>query len=320
MNLTQILKKNKFVYELCLYIRGIFQKKNLIKRNKLFSEMDVKDIMQYNAQLYQSRQGKPLLWDNLKSYTEKMQYEKIFNTDSRKAILSDKYLVRKWVSDLIGEEYLIPLLGVWEKYADIDFNNLPNQFVIKTNHGSSDVVIVRDKTKMSAAEKMEMRRKITTSMITDYASYACELHYSKIKPLIIIEQFVDSGDTDLMDYKFLCFDGVPYYCWVDVGRYTNHKRNVYDMDWNLQSWNQYNYGNSDEPIEKPINFDEMKKIVSELSSGFAHVRVDLYNINGKILFGEMTFTNGSGFEPIIPEEANINLGKLWNIDTRRLPK
>lgn len=271
-------------------------------------------IKKYNAQLYESRQKKKLDWNNLKTYTEKMQWAKIYDEDPRKVICADKYAVRKWVADKIGEEYLIPLLGVWERYFDIDFKALPEQFVIKTNHGSGDAVVIKRKSKMKLTQKIEMRRKIVSAMKTDYGTKHCELHYSKIKPFIIAEQYIDSGKEELQDYKFLCFDGVAHFCWVDVDRFTNHKRNVYDMEWKKQEWNQREYGNYDEELPKPDNFEKMIEIAEILSQGFSHVRVDLYNVKGKIYFGEMTFTNGSGFESINPESADYMLGELWNLE------
>ena len=283
--------------------------------NKFYSLADWQ-IRQLDSELYFKAQGKVLDWNHLLTYTEKMQWAKLYDKDPRKVILSDKYAVRAWVSETIGEEYLIPLIGVWDKYEDINFKVLPEQFVMKTNHGSNDVVIVRSKSKLSLAQKIEMRRKITNSLKRDYGSIYCELHYGKIPAKIIAEKFLDSGETDLQDYKFLCFSGKPYFCWVDIGRYTKHKRNVYDLNWNLQDWNQFTYGNTEYEIEKPKNFDQMIGLAEKLSRGFSHVRVDLYNIDGKIYFGEMTFTNGSGFEKIIPPSADLMLGNLWDIDPK----
>src|SRR5690606_21015710 len=117
----------------------------------------------------------------------------------------------------------------------------------------------------------------------------------------------------LKDYKFLCFSGKPYFCWIDTERFVDHRRNVYNMKWELQEWRQYKYKNTDKPIAKPENFEEMVKIVEKLAVGFSHVRVDLYNVDGKIYFGEMTFTNSSGFEKIVPRQSNLMLGDLWKL-------
>lgn len=317
MNILDIIRKHKLLYEICLVFRAKLVGLNYKQRLKRLNELTVQELMEQNADMYEKRQGRKLDWNNLRTYTEKMQWAKLFDKNPLKSELADKYNVRKWVAEKIGEEYLIPLIGVWDSYDEIDFDSFPEKFVIKTNHGSSDVVVVRNKSTMKLYEKIRMKRIINTSMKTNYAFSAYELHYADIPPKIIAEKFVESGESDLRDYKFLCFDGIPYYCWVDVGRYTNHKRNVYDMNWELQDWTQFHYGNAEEAIEKPINFDKMVEIARTLSAGFPHVRVDLYNVDGCIFFGEMTFTNGSGFEEITPAEMDTYLGNLWNLKMER---
>lgn len=315
MNKEQLKKKFPTLYEIYLYAKSavIFCKDR--PRVRKFHSMSEEELKDYNASLYLKRHNEALDWNNLTTYTQKMQWAKMFDNDPRKVICADKYAVRKWVAERIGEEYLIPLLGVWDSFSEVDFSALPNRFVIKTNHGSGDAVIVRDKKNLTLARKIAMRREICFALKKDYSTSHCEMHYAYIPPKVIAEQYIDAPNGDLRDYKFLCFDGVPYFCWVDVDRFTAHKRNVYDLDWNLQSWNQREYGNAD-VIPKPENFDKMIDIARKLSVGFSHVRVDLYNVNGKIYFGEMTFTNGSGFEKINPESADRMLGDLWKLDMK----
>ncbi len=265
------------------------------------------------AEIYETKIGHKLDWEHLESYTEKMQWEKLFDCNPKKVELADKFVVREWVSKKIGDDYLIPLIGVWDSVKEIDYSLLPNQFVLKTNHGSGTNIIVRDKSTINISR---INRQLNDWMHIDYAFYTgYEMHYSLIKRKILAEKYIDSGIGELQDYKFLCFDGEPYYCWVDMGRYTTHTRNVYNLNWELQPWNQERYGIYKDPIEKPLNFDEMIRVAKELSSGFSHVRVDLYNVKGKIFFGEMTFTNGCGFDKIIPEKYDYELGKLWHVDT-----
>ena len=136
-----------------------------------------------------------------------------------------------------------------------------------------------------------------------------EMHYSQIDRKIIVEQYIESEKGELQDYKFLCFGGAPKFCWVDLGRYTKHTRTVFDMNWQKQPWTQSK--TTVDNIPKPKNFEKMIEIAAKLSEGFAQVRVDLYNVDGKIYFGEMTFTNGSGFDRIIPAEYDKALGDLW---------
>ena len=231
------------------------------------SRMSDEELKAYDACLYKNRQGKELDWENLKTYTEKMQWAKLFDKDPRKTLCSDKYKVRDWVADKVGSEYLVPLLAVWDKYDDVNLDILPNQFVLKTNHGSGDAVIIRNKKAITLAKKIELKRKLKFSLETDYSCRYCEMHYKDISPKIIAEEFIDSRGSDLVDYKFLCFDGVPYYCWVDMDRFTNHTRNVYDLKWNIQAWNQRSYGNFKGVVDKPKNFDIMiEKIISRLFS------------------------------------------------------
>ena len=150
-------------------------------------------------------------------------------------------------------------------------------------------------------------------MKRNYAYYnALELQYDRIIPKIIAEEYIEEVDRDLYDYKFLCFNGEVHYCWVDTDRSTNHSRNVYNLKWELQEWRQ-KYKNSNDPIKKPENFDNMVNIAKELCKDFTHVRVDLYNVDGKIYFGEMTFTNANGFQIIEPIEYNLMLGELWKL-------
>ena len=264
-----------------------------------------------NSILYKRAIGRTLKWSNLNAYTEKMQWAKFYDSTPIKTTLSDKYLVREWVAEKIGEQYLIPLLGVWDRFSDIQFDKLPNQFVLKTNHGRGSVIVVKDKTSLNITE---VGRNFNDWMSIDYA-YATgfELQYSNINRKIIAEKYLETDLGELQDYKFLCFDGKPYYCWVDLGRFGNHTRNVYDLNWELQPWNQYTYGNSANPIPKPKNFDKMVELATSLCQGFSHVRVDLYNVDGTIYFGEMTFTNGCGFDRIVPDEYDYTLGELWNI-------
>lgn len=289
------------------------QRVKAIRRISEQKKLSVLECAKQDAKLYEEKIGHKLHWDNLRTYTEKMQWEKIFDNNPQKAYLADKYAVREWVSRIIGDEYLIPLLGVWDSFDDIDFANLPARFVLKTNHGSGTNVIVKDK---NSINMRQIRRLINDWLRIDYGYYTgFEMHYSRIQPKIIAEKYLETEIGELQDYKFICFNDEVYYCWVDLGRYSKHTRNVYDLNWNLQPWNQASYGIADHEIPKPKNFDKMIDIARKLCKGFSHVRVDLYNVDGTIYFGEMTFTNGSGLDAIIPSEYDLMLGQLWKIET-----
>ncbi len=308
--IKKMLKKIPAVYAYCKHLQRRMIIKKINKRKKLTHDEQIQLV----EQIYLLRIGHKLNWNVLNRYTEKMQWEKMYNRDPRKTILSDKYAVRSWVAEKIGARYLIPLLGVWNTFDEIDFDSLPDQFVLKTNNGSGTNLIVRDKSKLN---KKQVRQLVRDWLDTDFAYYnPFEFQYADIPPKIIAEKLMTVDGGDLLDYKFLCFNGAPQFCWVDINRYSEHKRNIYDMNWNLQSWNQFDYGNYPDEIPCPKCFDEMKSIASELSTGFSHVRVDLYVINENVYFGEMTFTNGSGFEKIVPDTADLMLGNLWELDTK----
>ena len=264
----------------------------------------------------------PLNLDNPKTLNEKIQWMKLCDSTPIKTRLADKYLVRDWVKEKIGEEYLIPLLGVYDKFEDIDFDKLPNQFVIKCNHGSAYNIIVKDKSKLDLAD---VKIKLDRWMSENFAFKAgYELHYRDIQPKIVIEKYLEDASGNLRDYKFMCFDNKVKLILVDSDRYIGHKRNVYDENWNLQNFS--NYPKIEEKISKPANLSKLKELVKILSAEFNFVRVDFYIVENKIYFGEMTFTPGSGSLGF-PYEIDLELGSLiklpklaYNIDTGKYYK
>ena len=243
---------------------------------------------------FQQRMKRPLDLNNPKTFTEKLQWLKIFDATPIKSRLADKYAMRSWIAEKIGDEYLIPLLGVWDDFDDINFDDLPNKFVLKCNHGSGMNVIVRDK---SSFDVQNAREKINAWLAFDYGFAALELHYTRIDRKIIAEKFMTNGDLpDLIDYKFLCFNGKIIYCQYLTDRSTNLKLNYFDENWKVTTIERSDHPNSDNPekIPPPKNFELMKNLAATLAEGFAFVRVDFYEIEGKVYFGEMTFTPGAG--------------------------
>ena len=303
MALKKILKK--ILPQTVLVKRN--QKHTMLKIQKHKGlSMEEKKIL--IAEEYKKSTGNILHWDSPKRYTEKLNVSKLLCATSEKTILADKYLVREWVASVIGEEYLIPLLGVYDNFDQIDFDELPDKFVIKCNHDSGSVTLCD---KSVGIDKKLLKLKYDYYLKRNLADMNFEMHYESIKPRIIIEKYMGAN---INDYKFICMGGCSYYCRVDCDRFINHRRNIYDMDWNLQPFNEGEYQNSETPISKPKNFELMKKIVSQLCKEFDCVRVDLYEITGKIYFGEMTFTSGNGMEKIIPDEYDFKLGELWEFD------
>lgn len=279
---------------------------------------------------YQKVTGKYLNLDNPQSFNEKIQWLKLYDSTPIKTRLADKHLVREWVKEKIGEQYLIPLLGVYDKFEEIDFSKLPNQYVIKCNHGCSYNIIVKDKTKLDLTE---VKTKLDKWMNENFAfKIGYELHYRDIKPKIIIEKYIENkGADDLYDYKFWCFDGkVAYIQFLSERNLSGLKMAFYDKNWIKQSF-VYSYPLDTKKIEKPDNLDKMIQLAEILSKGFPHVRVDFYRLNdGTIYLGEMTFTSASGSCKWNDEKINIILGNMiklpkfaYNIDTGeyyKLPK
>lgn len=306
-----MLKKIKNIFPKAYHFYNHLKRRRKIAEIESLKKLKYDDYKKIISKEYRVRIGHELDWNNLRSYTEKMQWEKIENHDHRKTLLADKYLVRDWIKEKIGDEYLIPLLGVWDSFDEIDFDKLPDRFVLKTNHGSGTNLIVKSK---SNFDKATARMMFNDWMKMDFAFVnSIQLHYSTIPRKIIAEKYLETSLGELQDYKFLCFNGKPYFCWVDLGRFKKHTRTVFNMNWERQEWTQSHCGTYEGTIEKPLGFEKMVELAKILSYGFAQVRVDLYNVNGKIYFGEMTFTNGSGLDPIVPEEYDYVLGQLWSI-------
>lgn len=264
------------------------------------------------AQMYRDAIGAELNLDNPRRYTEKIQWRKVRGWDQQNMTrLADKYAVRNWVEDRVGAQYLIPLIGVWNKAEDIDFDALPEQYVLKTNNASGTNIIVADG---SMLNRRRVIQKMNIWLRTQFWADTFERHYKDISPKIIAEEFIDDGESsDLKDYKFICFDGKPAYIWVDLDRSTHHTRVVFDTDWRVQAWNQFTYPKAPFIPKRPKHLEEMLDLAKRLSKGFDHVRVDLYEASSGVLFGEMTFTNGSGFERIVPDEWDYRLGSMWHV-------
>ncbi|NLI55325.1 MAG: glycosyltransferase [Clostridiales bacterium] len=268
---------------------------------------------QYRAELclwYQKNLRKRIDIDHPYLFTEKVQWLKLNNSTPMKTQLTDKYLARFWVSEKIGEEYLVPQLGVWGHFEDINFDLLPDQFVLKCNHGSGWNIIVKDKNKLNLTL---LKEKFDLWMSKDFAFInGLELHYCNIKPKIIAEEYLHS-DVDIPDYKVLCFNGTPAYIWVDTDRFVEHKRDIFDLNWDLVPFRIGPYQNNAMIPPKPLLLDNMLRLAKILSNGFSFVRIDFYVYNGKLYFGEMTFTSESGGTRITPQLYDEILGNLLHL-------
>lgn len=289
-----------------------------LEASRIFREILTKLSPKLNILVvYKIKKISKLDLDHPKTYNEKIQWQKIYDRNPLYPKLADKLAVREFVRERIGEQYLIPLLGKWKCFDDIDFDQLPNQFVLKCNHDCGSVIICRDK---AAFDRIVAKKKLTAALKKNFYYQYAEWQYKDIEPCIIAEKYMhDEGKEELSDYKFQCFSGKPYCCRIDIGRFSDHRRNVYDMEWNLLPWQKGFYKNTDEAVEKPKVWDEMTDVVTKLCRGLRQVRVDLYEVSGKIYFGEMTFTSGGGFEKFVPEKYDQIVGDLWDIDLEKEP-
>ncbi len=260
---------------------------------------------------YKKHSGKRLNLENPRTFNEKIQWMKIHDYSPLKTRLADKYLVREWVAGKIGEEYLIPLLGVYDRFDDIDFEALPKKFVIKTNHDSVTKRIVTDKSKfdIAGAKKYfdhEMRINVA------FSSWL-EPYYRDIVPKIIIEQYLENSEDELHDYKFWCFGGKVKFISIQTEWQSGLKTSVFDTQGKRLPF-KFSRHESEKEVEKPDNLEEMIKLAETLAEGFLHVRVDFFRLNdGTIKFGEMLFSPESGMCEWDPPEYDKIIGDLLEL-------
>lgn len=246
--------------------------------------------------------------DNPGNFNEKIHYLKLHDNSPLKETLSDKFAVREWIADNLGEQYLIPLVGVWDDVKDIDFDSLPQAFCLKANHGSNMNIVVKDKS------TLDIKKTIKT--LSDWNRYnfgweGFELQYVHLPRKIMAEKFIEQMDGNLLDYKIHCFHGEPKIIQVigdrNPGAHTG-KEAFFDVNWMRNDMMYHTYDQYETDPKRPDTLEEMLSIARKLSKNFRYVRVDLYEIEGQIKFGEMTFTptNGIGYWP--NKEAYVEVG------------
>ncbi|KHA59179.1 hypothetical protein NL53_17715 [Vibrio variabilis] len=292
------LRNHQFIAMLYFYTRNAFLKfcYKVIDIKKV-REKEFKKIFGYEPD-----------FENPGTFSEFIQSRIIFDDNIAYSKLSDKYEVREWVAKKIGDKYLIPLLKTYNNPFEIDFEELPDSFVIKCNHDSRSTVVVQEKNKI---DRQELVYQISKCFYTNYAYLSREPHYRRIKPIVLCEKTIGNGIEPPIDYKFHMFNGKVEFIQVDTDRSGEIKRNLYDSNWKQLDFtlNRVDKGSY---LAKPNNLEQLIELSVILSQGFDYVRVDLYIDNSKIYFGEMTFTPGSGYSVIIPHQKNIELGKLIN--------
>jgi hypothetical protein len=258
-------------------------------------------------------------WPNFEhpqDLNEKMNWMKFYGDTSMWPDLADKYKVRDYVEKKGLGNTLVKLYGKWDNPKDIDWSILPNQFVIKANNGSGDVIVCRDKSKINKAEIISYFQKILSKT---YGIDSGEPHYAKIKPCVVVEELLDAStqgvkSSSLIDYKIWCFNGVPKYIWTCYNRTKEGTEvSMFDTEWNFHpeySIYTHHYSEAKQLVPKPICLDEMLRVASILSENIPILRCDLYEVNGKVYFGEMTFTSLGGFMDFYTKDFLDKAGKM----------
>ena len=273
-----------------------------------FNWMDDKT---YLSIAFYIRMGYKLDLDNPKTLNEKLQWLKLYDHRPEYSTMVDKYEAKKFISDIIGEEYVLPALGVWNSFEEINFDKLPDQFVLKCTHDSGGIVICKDK---SLFDVRKAKKKINKCLKHNYFDGSREWAYKNVKPRIIAEPYVlDESGVELKDYKIFCFNGVPDYVEVDFNRWIEHKLNPYDFNWNPLNFCDDSKNDYSANIPKPKNLEKMRELASELSKGYPFLRVDFYSIFDKIYVGELTLQPGSGYIQYNPRDRDLYYGQKLSL-------
>lgn len=263
---------------------------------------------EYLSLKFQASMGKPLNLENPQTFNEKLQWLKLYDRRPEYTMMVDKYKVREYIAQQIGEEYLIPLLGVWDDPDDIDFDSLPNQFVLKCNHNSGlGMCICKDKSKL---DMNKVKKELRKGLKQDYYLTGREWPYKDVPRKIICEKYMeDSSTAELRDYKFFCFGGAAKCYKVDFDRFIGHNANYFTADGELMKLGEEVCPpDFEKTIQTPANFEKMKELAAKLSETHSFLRADFYDVDGKVYFGELTFYPASGFGKFIYEGNDVLLG------------
>lgn len=274
-------------------IRFMIKIKNLIK--KLIPD---RVFISYQ---YKNRLGKKLNLKHPKTFDEKLQWLKLHDRNPLYTKLVDKYEVKKYIASIIGDEYVIPTIGVWDSFDEIDFSLLPRRFVLKCTHDSGSTIVIKDKENI---DYLKLKSKMEWLLNNNYYLAYREWPYKNVKPRIIAEKYIeDEKDKELRDYKLYCFNGEPYRLLVITNRYKGEAYfDYFDMDYKHLELKNHWHPNACAIPHKPIKFEEMKNLARKLSCDIPHVRVDFYEANGQIYFGEMTFFAMGGYLILHPDQ------------------
>lgn len=255
---------------------------------------------------YRLHLGKSLNLRHPRTFNEKLQWLKLHDRNPQYSVMVDKYAVKEYVSNLIGPQYIVPLLGLWDRAEDIDFNTLPDSFVLKCTHNSGGVFVVRDK---SSVNLESIRSLLAEGLSENFYSKAREWPYKDVRPRIIAEHCLPG---EIRDYKFFCFSGKPEYMFIATDREASDREtcfDFFDMDYNHIAVTNGHPNAAAVPL-KPDCWELMKSLATRLSEGMPHVRVDFYEVDGKVYFGEYTFYHWGGMVPFVPDDLDWTMGAL----------
>lgn len=289
---------------------NIISSKLIFKINNILGISNNMEDSVYLKSMYKIYMKKNLNLSDPETFNEKIQWLKLYDRKPEYTMMVDKYKVREYIAEKIGAEYLIPLIGVWNNPNEIDYECLPNQFVLKCNHDSGGLSICRDK---DSFDFKKAKKKLTKSLKTNYYYSSREWVYKDVKPLVLAEKYMeDRSSNQLTDYKFYCFNGEVKFLYISTGLedHSTARIGFYDLDFNKMKFRRSDYALPEKDPIKPQNFDKMIEIAKKLSHDIPFIRVDLYNINDKIYFSELTFYPCSGYMPFEPEEWDYKLGQL----------
>lgn len=270
----------------------------------------------YVSKYYRFYVGENINWENPKKFNEKINWVKLYDQRPEYTMMVDKVEVKKYVSQMIGEQYIIPTIAVYDRVEDIKWDDLPDKFVIKCNHDSASYTICHDKKNLDI-EATE--RKLRKALKTDFFQIAREWAYKNVKRKILVEKLLEDPSGDLKDYKFFCFSGEVKAMFIATGRQNPNeetKFDFFDENYNHLPMTSH-HPNADPMPQKPVSFELMKELAAKLSQGIPHVRVDFYEVDGKPYFGEFTFYHDGGTAPLCPVEFEYKFGEWFKLPSKK---
>lgn len=296
-------------------IKHLFTQPKKSLANLIVSTQSLWPDKLYLSILFWCRMGKKIDWASPQTYSEKLQWLKLYNRDPKYTVMVDKAAVKDYVASIIGKEYIIPTLAIWDKTSEIEWDSLPEKFVLKCTHDSGGVVICKDKNNF---DRQNAIQKIDKALKSNYYYLHREWPYINVPRRIIAEQYMEDEFGELRDYKWFCFDGEVKALFIATDRSKGDHATRFDFfDENFNHLPFTNgHPNADVQPEKPKMFEEMKALAAKLSKGIPHVRIDFYEVGTKIYFGEMTFFHWSGFMPYDPEEWDYKFGSWLKLPNK----